>query len=640
MNLLILLSIALAGGRDSAEPGAGPHPGRQVAPDQTWIKITREPLRPDRINPYQYGQFVEYLCDLVPSMWAEKLFDGSFEGLTPYKFAYIRETDFRERPWYPSGATNRALHVRDRSTRKSGEVSLKIAAPDNIPSTAAVSQDGIAVERGLACDFTCWLKQSGLKSPVRVRLHHEGTVLAACELEPSRDWKKHRARLVPSATDTSATLTIEFRGPGVLWLDNASLKPENTVGGWRSDVVAAVRALKPGIIRFGGSALDDPNLGQFEWRDTIGDPDQRKPFRAWGGLQPTGPGLEEFVQFCHAVGAQPLLCVRVTGRTPEDAAAQVQYFNGGIDTPMGGSRARNGHPEPYRIRFWQVGNERSGPAYEAQLPEFCKAMKRADSSIQLLSSYPTPGVLERAGPWLDDVCPHHYDCANLDAEASDLSAVRRLLENHARGRPIKVAVTEWNTTGGDWGPTRARLWTLENALACSRYHNLMHRNCDLIEIACRSNLINSFCSGIIQVDNHRLYKTPTYYAQQLYSTLAGDRPLRIESSLPASASPDSSATLSQRGDAVVLLAVNSTTEPISSLLDFSSFAGAGRAISALGVWTLADTKNAGEPDVTNNFADPERVAPRQSAFTPSAARFDYRFPPLSLTVLRWAIPPD
>ena len=92
--------------------------------------------------------------------------------------------------------------------------------------------------------------------------------------------------------------------------------PENAIGGWRADVVAAVKAMQPGIIRFGGSALDDPNLGDFEWRDTIGDPDRRRPFRAWGGLQPTGPGLEEFVQFCRLVDAEPLICVRVTAAAP------------------------------------------------------------------------------------------------------------------------------------------------------------------------------------------------------------------------------------------------------------------------------------------------------------------------------------
>src|SRR5579864_3681442 len=186
--------------------------------------------------------------------------------------------------------------------------------------------------------------------------------------------------------------------------------PDDAIGGWRPDVVAAVRALKPGIIRFGGSALDDANLGEFEWRDTIGDPERRKPFRAWGGLQPTGPGLEEIVQFCGQVGAEPLLCVRVSGKTPRDAADQVAYFNAPADTPMGRLRAANGHPRPYGVKFWQVGNERAGAEYENRLADFCKAMRGVDPGIKLLSSYPTAGVLRQAGQLLDYVCPHHYDC--------------------------------------------------------------------------------------------------------------------------------------------------------------------------------------------------------------------------------------
>jgi alpha-N-arabinofuranosidase len=410
--------------------------------------------------------------------------------------------------------------------------------------------------------------------------------------------------------------------------------PEDSVGGWRRDVVEAVRALKPGIIRFGGSVLDDPKLGTFEWKDTVGDPDRRPPFRAWGGLQPAGAGLEEFVRFCRAVGAEPLVCVRVNGRTPRAAAEQVEYFNGGTNTPMGRLRARNGHAEPYAIKYWQVGNERLGREYERALPEFCRAMKAVDPSIRLLSSYPTPGVLRGAGDLIDYVCPHHYDCGNLAATAADLDAVRRMLAAEAPGRPIKVGVTEWNTTAGDAGPRRARLWRLENALACARYHNLLHRNADLVAIANRSNLINSFCSGILQVDNHRLYKTPTYYAQQLYARLAGRRPLRLETSLPADVAPDLGATLSADGDEVVLLAVNDTTADVRRTLDLSEFATGGQGVA---VWTLADRDRAGEPDATNGFGDPERIVARRSRFAAPASRFAYVFPALSLTVLTWRV---
>src|SRR6185295_5464030 len=132
--------------------------------------------------------------------------------------------------------------------------------------------------------------------------------------------------------------------------------------------------------------------------------------------------------------------------------------------------------EAYGIKYWQVGNELSGAEYETKLPKFCQAMKRADPSIKLLASYPTPGVLKQAGEWLDYVCPHHYDCANLAAAAADIGAIRKMIAENAPGRPIKSAVTEWNTTAGDWGPRRARLWTLENALACARYQNLLHRH--------------------------------------------------------------------------------------------------------------------------------------------------------------------
>jgi alpha-N-arabinofuranosidase len=498
----------------------------------------------------------------------------------------------------------------------------------------AILRLGIALDRGKACTFSCWLRQQGLQGPVTVRLHHEGTVHAACEFRPAEKWTKYSARLLSSASDTNATLTVEFRGPGTIWIDNASLMPEDAVGGWRPDVVAAVRALKPGVIRFGGSALDDPNLGDFEWRDTIGDVDRRKPFRAWGGLQPTGPGLEEIVQFCRQVSAEPLLCVRFRGRSPKDAADEVEYFNGAADTPLGRLRARNGHPRPYGVKYWQVGNEREGADYEKRLADFCKAMKAVDPSIKLLSSYPRAGVLRQAGDLLDYVCPHHYACEDLAREENDLLATRALCRSLAPRRPITIAVTEWNTTGGDWGPRRARLWTLENALACARYHNLLHRRCDLVEMANRSNLTNSFCSGIIQTDNHRLFKTPTYYAQQLYAVQAGNRPLKIASTMPPNIAPDLNATLSRGGDAVVLFAVNPTFQDISRPLDLSSFGGGGQEVE---VWTLADRKQAGEADVVNSFADPERIRVRSSRFRTSGAKFDYSFPALSLTVLRWGV---
>jgi len=194
--------------------------------DQAPIRITNQPLVNAQIDPMQYGQFVEYLCDLVPSMWAERLYDGSFEGLSPYKFAFIKQTDFKERPWYPSGAVNRGRYSLDNESKVSGDVSQKIETEGVEPCTLGLSQDGIFVDRGKVCNFRCWLRAEGFSGPVRVRLHHEGNTYASSEFKPAQQWQNFHSTMVSNARDTAATLSIEFRGPGKLWIDNVSLMPK------------------------------------------------------------------------------------------------------------------------------------------------------------------------------------------------------------------------------------------------------------------------------------------------------------------------------------------------------------------------------------------------------------------------------
>jgi alpha-N-arabinofuranosidase len=157
---------------------------------------------------------------------------------------------------------------------------------------------------------------------------------------------------------------------------------------------------------------------------------------------------------------------------------------------------------------------------------------------------------------------------------------------------------------------------------------------DLVALANRSNLTNSFCSGVVQTDRSRLYVTPTYHAQRLYATLAGTRALKVESPLPPQLGVDVSATLSADGGRLALFAVNAGPEDVTRPVDLSAFGAAGQEAE---VWTLADTERAGEPDVTNSFAEPGRVAPVASKFRAPSARFDYRFPALSLTVLLWKV---
>ena len=94
----------------------------------------------------------------------------------------------------------------------------------------------------------------------------------------------------------------------------------------------------------------------------MGDWDTRVPFPddPWGGLQENFVGVEEFVQLMQYIGDEPLVCVRWTGKTPQDAANEVEYFNGSAETEWGNKRAKNGHREPYHVKYWEVGNEVGG----------------------------------------------------------------------------------------------------------------------------------------------------------------------------------------------------------------------------------------------------------------------------------------
>ena len=190
-------------------------------------------------------------------------------------------------------------------------------------------------------------------------------------------------------TTDNATLTIDFEGPGTLWLDRVYLIGSDAVLGiWRPDVVAALKAMHPGIIRFGGSTTEE-----YEWDRAIGPWDDRLTFTTvWGGWEENFVGIDEFVRLCEYIGAEPLICVRWTGKKPEDAAAEVEYANGSTETHWGALRAKNGHPAPYHVKYWQIGNEVDVSDYGNSVRAFAEAMKKADPEHQADVIFPHQGL--------------------------------------------------------------------------------------------------------------------------------------------------------------------------------------------------------------------------------------------------------
>jgi alpha-L-arabinofuranosidase len=599
------------------------------------VTISDERLSKRPIDLKQGGQFIEPLCDVIPSLIAQQVRSTSFEEETPWANAYKTEVDKPYRPWYPDGAVHVATYSFDTNNPFNGKRSQKIELPQ-ANTWAGISQDGFYLEGGHNYRFRLHMRSAG-NVAVRASLHADGGAIAGPVGlgRATTEWRAAEVLLSARRSANNATLTIEFEGPGTLWLDRVSLIDTNAVLGlWRPDVVKALKAMNAGIVRFGGSTIEE-----FEWKDTIGDWDTRAPFPddPWGGLQENFVGPEEFVQLVQYLGAEPLICLRWTGRTPQDAANEVEYFNGGADTEWGKMRAKNGHREPYRVKFWEVGNEVGGPEYDASLPAFTDAMRRVDPSIRISSSYPSPNTVRIAGRGLDYLSPHHYSVGDLNGTEEDLRRLQHEIKQDGNGKNIRLSVTEWNATGGEWGLKRGILQTLGNALVCSRYQNMMHRYSDLVEIANLSNMSDSLGGGQLQPGPGWLYKIPSYDTQGLYQRAAGSFPLGLERSSALSfylREPDLDATLSADGKTLRIYGVNSTPEPRNVKFTLPSRFG---PVEAAEVFVVADSNPVADSEAMNSRDDPHRVALQRKRADLRGREFEYRFAPFAVTLLELQI---
>jgi alpha-N-arabinofuranosidase len=609
-------------------PIATQQPTSARSPEEVTISARHLTKRP--INAMQQGQFIEILCNLIPSIIAQQVFSTSFEEAPPCHVAYKAEIDEPYRPWYPDGTVEVAKYSFDTANAYNGARCQKIEIPAE-HARAGISQDGFYLKQGVTYKLRLHMR-SDRGVQVRASLHGGGRLIGGPVALGGADeqWTAAEAELRATRNTDNATLTIDFEGPGALWLDRVYLIGSDAVLGiWRPDVVSALAAMHPGVIRFGGSTTEN-----YDWEGGTGPWDKRKPFTTvWGGLEENFVGIDEFVQLCKHVGAEPLICVRWTGKTPADAAAQVEYCNSGPETHWGALRTKNGHREPYGVKYWQIGNEVDVPAYNTTVRSFALAMKAADPSIKLISSFPTPSLLAAAGTAFDYLAPHHYEIDDLAHENQSFKNLQDWIAQNGGGKDIRVAVTEWNTTAGDWGVRRGMLQTLANGLSVARYLNLLQRYADLVDIGNRSNFADSFGSGFVVTGPGWSYESPAYYTQKLYSRAAGSYPLEVQRSSQQSwpqEQPDISATVSADGKQLHIYSVNASAQtlPVHFRLD-----GFPAPVARGTVYTLEDHEHGLTAEVMNSRDDPLRLSFSSRLAALSGESFDYSFKPFTLTLL-------
>jgi alpha-L-arabinofuranosidase len=593
---------------------------------QATAVIHAEPLHTGRIDPMLFGNFIELLDDLVPGMSAEMLNDRSFEGVTPAaRWSYYDgKPDFCDRVW----ETNETWSI-DTNRPFNG---VKCAQLSTLSSRQAVlTQSGLAVKNGM--DYECsgyFRAEDSVKVTATLKtLLPDGSwmMLASVKFPAfTPSWQRYAVRLHSRGLTDRAVFELRAEGKGRVWADKLSLMPADRLQGWRKDVVEVVKDVHPALVRWGGSSCDP---GEYRWKNGIGDRDKRTPFanKVWGRIDPNDVGVDEFCQFCELIGAEPLICLSFSDGD-QSAADLVEYCNGASDTQWGARRAANGHPAPYRVKYWQVGNEISGDDsnYLAQFGDFVRLMKKADASIQLMTSFPSQQLLTRFGRDISFLCPHHYT-TDLPWCDSDLANISRMIDNTPGCENMKIAVTEWNISGGDWGLGRARQMTLGAALANARYLHVLMRHSDKAKIACRSNMANSYCGAIIETDAAGVLKRPSYWVMQLYANHAKPVPLRVSQS---DGGPDIFACASADGKSISIFCVNTKDEPVAWSFTSEGFAGSLLAVAAESV---SDTAKARQPDVVNHWEAPERVKTTPLTFSPTKVLL----PALSATAVECSI---
>ena len=381
--------------------------------------------------------------------------------------------------------------------------------------------------------------------PLKIRLlgvdRHE---LATGEIQNiSGDWNYKTLELVAVDSDPKAKLEISVSPParnGTLFLDMVSLLPLHTWNnhGLRPDLAESINALNPAFVRFpGGCWVEGETIDRmYNWKKTIGDIDARTPlWNLWRYNATHGLGFHEYLQMAEDLQARPLFCVNVgmshrenapmaqMDRWVQDALDAIEYANGGTNTPWGARRAAAGHPEPFNLRYLEIGNENGGHAYAERWPLFVNAIRPKYPDIKLVADqwqggYPT-------NPMPDIVDEHFYDSPEWFMRHSTH------FDKYDRKGP-KIFVGEYAVT------RNCGQGNLRGALGEAAFMTGLERNSDHVIMASYAPLLvnlnhRAWNPDLINFDSSRWYGLPSYYVQKLFAENRGDvsLPTTVESPL-------------------------------------------------------------------------------------------------------------
>ncbi|MGC8823399.1 MAG: alpha-L-arabinofuranosidase C-terminal domain-containing protein [Bacteroidales bacterium] len=371
-----------------------------------------------------------------------------------------------------------------------------------------------------------------------------------------KTWKKYEVTFTAKTTDPQAVFVLAPLTATTYWVDMVSLFPENTFkkrpNGLRADIAQMIADFKPGFLRFpGGCVVEGADYeNRIIWKNTIGDISRRLGrWELWGYHNTDGLGFHEFLQFCEDLGCPGMYVINVgmscqfrrcevvdSARLQEqinEVLDALEYALGPTTSRWGAERARNGHPQPFNLKYVEIGNENYGPVYQERYNIFYKAIKEKYPQIITIACT-DPAMRD---PFkAEDLIGIHQPIEVIDEhfyEGLDFfyQGAFRYDSYDRKGPKVYVgeyAVKKWdNTLKGN----------LEAALAEAAFMTGFERNADIVILSSQApTLVNAndrtWNPDLIVFNSSQVYGTPSYYGQRMFSTNIPDYaiPVKVENS--------------------------------------------------------------------------------------------------------------
>ena len=597
----------------------------QKAPEPPRITIdaakTGEPL-----SKYVYGQFIEHLGRCIyGGIWAEMLEDRKFWYPVTPKYAPYgnapKDIPFpvvASSPWQIMGADDTVKMVKEEPFV--GQHTPQVAAG------AGIRQNDLALIKGKAYVGYVWVKPAGGAAKVEVALRWgdgEKDADRATLENATAQYQKCPFRFTAGADTPKGSLEIRVTGGAPCLIGTASIMPADNIEGMRADTLELLKQLNSPVYRWPGGNF----VSGYDWRDGIGDRDRRPPRKnpAWTGVEHNDFGIHEFMKFCELVGTEAYIAVNSGLGGTKDAVEEVQYANGAADTPMGKLRAANGHPAPFKVLWWSIGNEMYGGWQLGHMPlekyvlkhnEFAEAMRAVDPSIKLIA-------VGDAGKWSEGMMQHcaghmeliseHFYCQERPGLSGHVAqiprAIRAKAEAHRKyraqfeslkGKDIRIAMDEWNYWYGPhpFGELGTRYF-LKDGLGIAAGINEFARQSDIVFMANYAQTVNVI--GCIKTSKTAAALETTGLVLKLYREHFGTIPAATESGTIINAQ----AAWSQDRKVLTISVVNPTMTAFEIPLEVkgAKLTGAGKR------WQMAGP----DPMAYNDPAAPTKVAVEESA---------------------------